>query len=141
MTARRACTLESRLTEWAREYGGSRYENTGWQGVSPLAALMKYHGRPPDGLNVRGVAIRTAADEVQAAIMALGRQKAGIIPAQVVRAEYLAPGQPVDSKLQKLRRLGYPMDRVRYSQHLRHAKIYIAGVLLVFFSDEVDEVA
>lgn len=130
---RRASDLEARLVEWGKEYGGSRYEDTGWQEASPLAMLMKWHGRPPDGLGY--VPTVTAADEVQAAVLALADQDQGWVPSQVLRAEYWLPGQPVESKLQKLRRVGENLGRVRYYQHLRIARVHVAGWLKLPFSD------
>lgn len=134
--------LESRLTGWGAEYGGGRYEDHGWQGISPLATMMKYHGRPPQGLNPRRIGTNTPADEVERAVRVLESQRTGFIPGSVLRAEYFLPGQPVDSKRQKLARLGMQMDNTRYSQHLRIARIHVAGWLHLTFSDplEVDQV-
>lgn len=131
---RRASDLEARLVEWGKEYGGGRYEHTGWQGASPLAMLMKWHGRPPDGLGY--VPTVTAADEVQAAVNALMAQEQGWLPAEVLRCEYWLPGQPVDSKLQKLRKIGDNVSRVRYYQHLRIARVHVAGWLKLSFSED-----
>lgn len=132
--SRRSATLEARLVEWGKEYGGGRYEQIGWQGKSPMASLMKWHGRPPDGLGY--VAQRTAADEVDEAVRALAEQPEGRLPAIIVTLEYWLPGQPVESKQQKLRRLGDNVGRVRYYQHLRVARIHIAGWLRIPFSEE-----
>jgi len=138
---RRNDDLEARLKEWGTEYGGGRYEEIGWQGASPLAVMMKYHGRAPDGLTQSTRTDRTPADEVHEAVEALGRQVEGWLPAQVIRIEYWLPGQPVEAKLQKLRRVGSQVSRVRYYQLLRLARIYVAGRLQVAFSEEVDGAA
>lgn len=130
---RRASDLEARLVEWGKEYGGGKYENTGWQGKSPLASMIKWHGRPPSGLG--HVSSCTAADEVDEAVRALAVQQDGRLPAIVVTLEYWLPGQPVESKQQKLRSLGDEVGRVRYYQHLRTARIHIAGWLRLPFSE------
>lgn len=132
--SRRATDLESRLVEWGREYGGGKYENTGWQGKSPLASMMKWHGRPPDGLGYQ--ASSTPADEVDEAVRSLALQPEGRLPAIIVALEYWLPGQNVEAKQQKLRRLGDNVGRVRYYQHLRLARIHIAGWLHIPFSEE-----
>lgn len=132
---RRANDLEQRLIDWGREYGGGRYEEIGWQGLSPLAVLMTYHGPAPQGLNPRGNKDHTPADDVQDAYLALMNQPQGWMPSQVLRLEYTLPGQPVESKLQKLRRIGENVSRVRYYQHLRIARVHVAGWIRLPFSD------
>lgn len=133
MTTRRATTLEARLCEWGREYGGGKYENVG-SGNSPLASMMKWHGRPPSGLGF--ISDNLAADEVQDAIDALIRQPKGWLPANVIRCEYLTPGQPVESKLQRLRAMGENVSRVRYYEHLRMARVHVAAWLKIPFDDD-----
>jgi len=135
---RRATRLEDRLTEWAREYGGGKYESYIGLGNSPLASLMKWHGRPPTGLGF--ASDNLAADEVQDAIDALARQAKGWLPAGVIRCEYLTPGQPMESKLQRLRAIGENVSRVRYYEHLRMARVHVAAWLRIpFDSEESDE--
>jgi hypothetical protein len=135
--ARRATRLEDRLTEWGREYGGSRYVDLTGGGNSPLASLMKWHGRPPDFLGC--TTENTAAEEVQDAYEALARQTGGWTPAQVLRLEYTLPGQPVDSKLQKLRAMGENVSRVRYYEHLRMARVHVAAWIKLPFSELIVE--
>lgn len=135
---RRASDLEARLVEWGKEYGGGKYEALGSLN-SPMESLMKWHGKPPSGLNQSQVC--TAADEVQAAVEALGGQSQGTVPSIVLRFEYLTPGQPIESKLQRLRRTGENLCRVRYYQHLRIARIHVAGWLHLPFCDEPAEVS
>lgn len=132
---RRASDLEQRLVEWGKEYGGGKYQDIGWHGISPMAVLMKWHGRPPEGLGYQPTV--TGADEVQAAYLALCKQEQGWLPAQVLRCEYQLPGQPVESKLQKLRRIGDNISRVRYYQHLRVARIHVSGWLRIPFSSDI----
>lgn len=134
----RATTLEARLTEWGKEYGGSRYDETGWHGVSPLAVLMKYHGRPPQGLNPRRIETNAPADDVERAVRALEHQERGFVAACVLRCEYLMPGQPRESKLGRLRKVGARMDTSRYSQHLRIAKVHVAAWLRLPFDEPVE---
>lgn len=123
---RRARDLEQRLTEWGREYGGSKYEISDY-GNSFLASMMKWHGRPPSGLGVTPV--NTAADEVQDAYEDLCKQEHGWLPAQVLRCEYTLPGQPVESKIQKLARFGEQLGRTTYFKHLRTARRFVADCL------------
>jgi len=139
----RAAELESRLVEWGREYGGGKYGIRGEivdgvvvgssYGDSPLASLMKWHGRPPDGLGFAPAS--TGADEVDAAVRALALQSMGRLPAIIVTLEYWLPGQPVESKLMRLRKRGDNVGRVRYYQHLRIAKIHVAAWLRIQFSE------
>ena len=131
---RRASDLEARLVEWGKEYGGGKYESLGSLN-SPMESLMKWHGKPPSGLNQKQAC--TAADEVQDAIEALESHAQGISPAMVLRCEYLTPGQPIESKLQRLRRSGENLARVRYYQHLRIARVHIAGWLRLPFCDDM----
>jgi hypothetical protein len=140
---RRATMLDDRLTEWGREYGGGKYgikatiENgvvTGASyGDSPLASMMKWHGRPPDGLGYHSSC--SAADEVDEAVRALALQPAGLLPSVIVTLEYWLPGQSIESKQARLRKGGDNVGRVRYYQHLRVAKIHIAGWLHIPFSE------
>lgn len=134
---RRASDLEQRLVEWGHEYGGGRYEENGWQGISPIVTLMTYHGPAPQGLNPGPSKSRTPADDVQDAVSALAKQGTGWLPAQVMRVEYLLPGQPMEAKLQRLRSVGSPVSRVRYYQLLRLARIHVAGWLRIPFCDEI----
>lgn len=145
---RRATQLEERLVEWGREYGGGKYgikatiENgvvTGaCYGDSPLASMMKWHGRPPDGLG--HVPVCTAADEVDEAVRALSQQPQGLLPSIIVTLEYWLPGQLMESKQARLRKRGDNVSRVRYYQHLRLAKIHIAGWLHIPFSEPEIEI-
>ena len=137
MSRRRATDLEARLSEWGKEYGGGKYESLG-NLTSPLESLMKWHGKPPSGLNQ--VPMCTAADEVQEAVEALATQPQGLIPAMVLRCEYLTPAQPVESKVQRLRKAGENLCRVRYYQHLRIARIHVAGWLHIPFCEDGEEV-
>lgn len=132
---RKSTTLEARLVEWGREYGGGRYENNGWQGISPLATLMKYHGRAPQGLNPARVETNGPADEVEAAVRALQVQNGGEVLAAVLRCEYFSGDAARDVKLHRLSRVGHRMATSRFSHHLRVAKIHVAAWLRLPFDE------
>jgi hypothetical protein len=139
---RRSNELEQRLIEWGREYGGGRYEDNGWHGVSNIYPLTKYHGRPPQGLVPPRGGIRTRADDVQDAVMALQDQPEGFRPSMVLRVEYLEPGKPFLSKQQGLRKIGQGMGRSDYYKSLKIARVHVAAWLHIRFdnlSDEMDE--
>ena len=140
---RRNSDLEARLEEWAKEYGGGRYENHGWQGMSPLASVVKYHGPAPQGLNPGRVITNGAADEVETAVRALERQKGGAVLAAVLRCNYFAGEVPRDIRRQRLAKVGHRMDSTRYSHHLRMAKVHVAAWLHLPFSEPLpdDEVS
>lgn len=131
--------LEARLNDWYREYAGGKYENIGWQGVSPLEVMMKYQGRAPQGLNPRRMEINSPADEVEAAVRALECQVGGRVPAAVLRCEYFATSQPRAVKISRLAKVGGRMNTIRFSQHLRVAKIHVAGWLRIPFSEPLTE--
>lgn len=135
---RRPNDLEQRLAEWGNDYGGGRYDDVGWHGYSPLLTLMTYHGPAPQGLNPRNRKDKTPADEVEEAVTALAAQQGGWRAANVLRAEYTLPGQPVDSKIQKLKRFGVQVSgRARYSQLLQLARVHVAASLKLPFSEPV----
>jgi hypothetical protein len=134
---KRTNDLEQRLVDWGKEYGGGKYAAAGGGG-SPLASMMKWRGRPPTGLGYESS--NTSADEVHAAVHALAIQSQGWLPAEVLRCEYWLPGQPIHSKLQKLRAVGNNLSRVRYYQHLRIARVHVAGWLHLPFCDDEEEI-
>jgi len=144
---RRATTLENRLVEWGKEYGGGRYGikativdgvvSCASYGDSPLASMMKWHGRPPDGLGYYSSC--TAADEVDTAVRALSLQPQGLLPSIIVTLEYWLPGQPIESKQARLRKRGDHVGRTTYYKHLRVARKFIAEYLGVAFC-ETEEV-
>lgn len=133
---RRATTLEARLVEWGKEYGGSRYAALGG-GSSPLASMMKWNGRAPSGLGY--VSSCTAADDVQEAVDALAKEVDGDLKVLVLQKEYLTPGQPLESKLQKLRNDdGHSLQRTTYYKQLRQARKFVADFLGIC-SDETED--
>jgi len=129
---RRSNDLEQRLKEWADVYGGGQYglrESL----KSPAGTMMKWGGRPPTGMGQEQGTPN--ADEVQNAVYHLGKQLHGWQAAMVIQCEYLLPGQPIDSKLQKLRVVGVQVsDRARYSQILAEARKHVAAWLRVPYS-------
>jgi hypothetical protein len=135
----RDSSLEARLNEWAMEYAGSRYEDNGWPGISPMAQLMKYHGRPPQGLNPRRIETNGPADHVELAVRALEAQDKGRVPACVLRCEYFAASQPREAKISRLNRVGIQLRTVGYSQQLRLAKIHVAAWIKVPFDEPMDD--
>lgn len=137
MKRNRGSDLERRLEEWAGEYGGSRYENIGWPGASALASAMKYCGRSPEGLAQTPYRQKTPADDVEESVRALEAQIGGYMPARVIRLEYTARSLPIEQKIWRMARIGGAgMTRVRYYQHLRLARVHVAGWLRLPFSDE-----
>lgn len=130
---RRTNDLEQRLVEWGKEYGGGKYEDNGWQGVSNIYPLTKYHGRPPQGLMPPRRGSRTQADDVQDAVRALETQPAGFRPAMVIRAEYIEHGKPFESKRQGLKKIGQSMGRSDYYKSLKIARVHVAAWLHIQF--------
>lgn len=125
----KSAELERRLNEWADEYAGGKYEAVGVIRASPIAVLMKYHGRAPQGLNPRPIT-GTPADEVEFAVSAMRQQRGGDAMVAVLRAEYWMRSAALAHKLQRIRQ----KDRLTisergYYEHLRLAKNYIAGWL------------
>lgn len=136
----RASTLEARLIEWAKEYTGYVSESAnGWPGISPMAVIMKYHGRPPQGLNPRRIETNGPADQVELAVRALEAQDKGRIPACILRCEYFASGSTKGVKLSRLKRIGVDVKEVGYSQHLRIAKVHVAAWIRVPFDEPMDD--
>lgn len=141
---RRATRLEDRLTEWGREYGGGKYGIRGEivdgvvvgssYGDSPMASLIKWHGRPPDGLGYDTSC--SAADEVDEAVRALALQPMGRLPSMIITLEYWLPGQPVESKQVRLRKRGDNVSRAGYYNHLRIARVHVAAWLRIPFSED-----
>lgn len=100
--------------------------------------MIRWGGRAPQGMGGAGW-VWTAADDVHEAVAALEKQPHGYAPAMVLRAEYLTPGQPRVEKMRRLRRLGIQLDTTRYSQHLRLAKVHVAGWLKLPFEEPMTD--
>lgn len=125
---RRNSMLEDRLREWAREYGGGRYDDTGWQGISPMHTLAKYHGRPPQGLNPRSAKDWTPADDVQRAMDSLLSEGAWS-QVQVIKSFYMAPWMAMEDRLQKLRAMGLTMGQATFYRNLNDGRKTLARLL------------
>lgn len=120
--------LETRLLGWAAEYGGGRYENVGWQGRNLLQTLIEHRGFVPNPGGFARVPIRSAADEVEAAVRSMettGWHRQG----RVIRCDYFEPHAPMDIRLKTLRHVGVSLSRSGYFEHLAQAKAYLAGAL------------
>lgn len=120
--------LEGRLTLWAKEYGGSKYENIGYPGRNLLQTLIEHQGFVPRTQGFKPIPIRTQADDVEAAVREMQRIDM-LKPSLVVRCEYFRTGSPIEAKLQALRGLGCPMSKVGYYQYLAQAEAFLLGVL------------
>ena len=127
---RRAADLEARLVEWGREYGGGRHEDIGWSGKSWLDTMIKYHGRAPDGLSVRGSSNhRTPADRVEDAVRLMEAGEGGHRLGGVLRCEYFSTSDAGDTKLQNLRKVGHSMTREGFNDALEQAKRRVGEML------------
>lgn len=129
--------LELRLRDWGTEFGGGKYENIGWQGLSPLASAILYRGPAPQGLAPITTKDRTPACDVFEAVRALKRQAHGYGAACTLEAHYLTPGSPFERKCQKLAEIGVLVtSKVRYSQLLRVGRMHVASWLRIPYSDD-----
>ncbi|WP_052688066.1 hypothetical protein [Xanthomonas sp. MUS 060] len=120
--------LESRLVQWAEEYGGGRYENIGYQTQNVLQSLVEHKGFLPGGSSYRPILINTPGDEVESAVRAM--ESSGYLrPAHTLRCEYFLKKAPIEVKLSKLRRIGVDIKRPTYYDYLSIAKAFVAGKL------------
>jgi hypothetical protein len=121
-------TLESRLVEWGQEYGGSQYENIGYKTQNLLQRLIEHGGFVPDSGGFRPVPIRTAADEVEAAVAQMERAGWRDL-ARIIRLDYFCPRMAMPARLDTLRALGIRVSRAGYYLKLNEAKAYVAGAI------------
>lgn len=120
--------LESRLTDWAREYGGGRYVSLGFStGEHVLARLIEFGGFLPGSSAPRCTISLTMADEVENVVRRLA--KTWPAHARVLRCDYFCPGMAMDARLDLLRRAGHKMGKASYYIKLESAKLYVAGSL------------
>lgn len=119
--------LDARLKEWAKEYGGSRYENIGFRSRNLLQRLIEHGGFVPDSGGFRPVPIRTAADEVETIVLRM--ERAWFANGRVLRCEFYAPNMAMEARLEVLRQIGLPMSRTGYYDKLDAAKMFVAGAL------------
>ncbi|MET3654712.1 hypothetical protein [Dyella japonica] len=121
--------LEHRLREWADEYAGSRYEHVGWPRSSSMDALIKYHGRPPQGLHPKAI-VGTAADEVEGAVRELASPRiGGARQALVLRNWYWMKEAAMEHRLQALRAHRLHISERGYRLFLQNGRFYVAGLL------------
>ena len=121
--------LEARLCEWAREYGGGAY--AGGRGGNIIATLMAHKGFVPSSRGyVPLPALRTPAEDVEDAVMALSRDS--FRQACVIRAEYfIHEDEDVRFRLDALRKLwGVSIGRTTYYDELAKAKAFVANRIL-----------
>lgn len=120
--------VESRLVDWAREYGGGRYASIGWStGEHILAKLITFGGFLPGSSAPRGMIAMTPADEVEQVVKRLA--KGWPAHARVLRCDYFTPNMAMDNRLALMRRAGHKISRAGYYQKLESAKLYVAGSL------------
>jgi hypothetical protein len=120
--------LESRLQDWAREFGGGRYVSLGYStGEHVLARLIEFGGFLPGSSAPRGTISMTMADEVEACVRRMA--KSWPAHARVLRCDYFCPGMAMDARLDMLRRAGHRMGKATYYIKLESAKLYVAGSL------------
>ena len=120
--------LESRLVEWAKEYGGGRYEHIGWSGRNLLQTLVEYGGFVPDSGGFKPVPIRSAADQVEAAVQRMERG-GWFAHGKVLRCDYFNPHMAMNGRLDHLRLIGCGMSERGYYLKLDAGKLFVAGAL------------
>lgn len=120
--------VEARLKEWAKEYGGGRYEHLGFGGGEHvLAKLIKFGGFLPGASAPSSVACMTSADEVERVVKRLA---AGWPDhARVLRVDFFRPDMAMPARLDLLRRAGTKLGRAGYYAKLESAKLFVAGAL------------
>lgn len=119
--------LDARLTQWAAEYGGGRYENLGYAGSNTLARLIEHQGFVPDRSDRQSTRFRTPADEIEAHVVDMAQH--GLeVAAKVIRMEYFRARWPIEAKLQRMRRDGAGSKSAYYVQ-LRVAKAWLVARL------------
>jgi hypothetical protein len=120
--------LESRLQDWAREYGGGRYATLGFStGEHILARLIEFGGFLPGSSAPRSAIALTGADEVEQTVRRLA--KCWPAHARVLRCDYFAPNMAMENRLNMLRKLGHKVSRSGYYTRLESAKLYVAASL------------
>lgn len=120
--------LESRLDDWAREYGGGKYATLGFStGEHVLAKLIEYGGFLPGSTGPRNMVSLTMADEVEQIVRRMG--KTWPAHAAVLRCDYFCPKMAMDARLEMLRKAGFKMGKASYYIKLESAKLYVAGSL------------
>lgn len=119
--------LESRLEDWAREFGGSRYATIGKSGPHILARLIEFGGFLPASSGPRNMVSLTMADEVEQIVKRMA--KTWPAHAKVLRCDYFCPKMAMDDRLEMLRKAGHKIGKASYYIKLESAKLYVAGSL------------
>lgn len=120
--------LDGRLQGWAEEYGGGRYENIGYASRNILQTLIEHEGFVPSSRGFVPIPIKTAADEVEAAVRMM--ESTGYFrPGRVLRCEYFVPNAPIELRLVNLKKIGISISRAGYYDYLAIAKAFVAGQL------------
>jgi len=122
-------SLEIRLNGWVQEYGGGRYENIGYPSSNILKTLIDHEGFIPSSRGFVPIPIRSAADEVEAAVKEMEKSD-WLRCARVLRSDYFLPNVPIEVRLRNLQREGVHLSRTSYYEHLAQAKAYLAGALM-----------
>lgn len=120
--------LELRLTNWAEEYGGGRYEDIGYPGRNMLQSLVEHRGFLPSSGGFIAVPINTPADEVEDTVRCMeasGYDRPGL----VLRCEYFLVESAMETKLANLARVGVAIKRPTYYDYLAIAKAFVMGQL------------
>ena len=120
--------VDSRLKDWAREYGGGRYVALGFStGEHVLAKLIQFGGFLPGSSGPKGMTALTAADEVERVVKRLASGWPD--HARVLRCDYFRPDMAMPARLDLLRSAGTKLGRAGYYTKLESAKLYVAGAL------------
>lgn len=119
--------VHARLTEWAKEYGGGRYESLTGTGTHILAKLIEFGGFMPSSSSPVNVAAMTRADEVQRAVLRLAKDWPA--HAKILQCDYLSPDKAMPSRLDWLRERGVRIGKSQYYVMLESAKMFVSGLL------------
>lgn len=120
--------LDGRLKGWASEYGGGKYENIGYSGRNMLQTLVEHQGFVPNSAGYIPIPIRSAADEVESAVLQM-EASGWFRQGRVLRCDYFLPNISMPERLTNLRRIGISVSRATYYDLLSEAKAYIGGAL------------
>lgn len=128
--------LDERLEDWRREYGWGGMPH-GSNCSTILAKLIQHKGFVPTSGGMLAVTIKTKADEVDAAVVAMqsmrgepGRPNLYFRASMVLRCEYLTPYDwPESERLDLMGRIGMSMSRTTYYEAIRFGKSFLLGAL------------
>lgn len=115
--------LEQRLTGWAQEYGGSRYEHVGWHSRNLLQTLVEHRGFVPSSRGYVPVPMHSAADEVERIVNEMAESDMRR-HANVLRCDYFHPHLPITERVKR-----FQLSRARYYAVLAEAKCYVRAAL------------